>query len=178
VAKLDCTSIIGLGRKIPPRWAQASKNNYTEENPESSSTFSFIHCKKVPVPLPAPSRDVTDQTLSSQECVSFLKPGVFPDISFPILEFHRILLNRRSFPGYSSSTALTSSKIFANSFVWTCSQPGVFPDFPLPQKRILTRAFGQPSPILINCVWGTFIHIETKTIGPSLKHEFASCLTI
>jgi hypothetical protein len=81
VAKLDCTSIIGLGRKIPPRWAQASKNIHTEENLESSSTFSFIHCKINPSPFPGSQH-------SSRECVSVIKPGVFPDISFPSLDVY------------------------------------------------------------------------------------------
>jgi hypothetical protein len=32
-------------------------------------------------------------------------------------------------------------------------QPRIFPDFPFPKTGILTRAFGQSSPILISYVW-------------------------
>jgi hypothetical protein len=39
------------------------------------------HCKK------SPSRDVADQTISSLEYVSLIKPVVFPDIPFPSPEF-------------------------------------------------------------------------------------------
>jgi hypothetical protein len=49
-----------------------------------------VHCKKSPGPFPLPRRDVTYQTLSSQEYVSLTKPEVFPDISFPSPEFLQI----------------------------------------------------------------------------------------
>jgi hypothetical protein len=64
--------------------------------------------KKVPVHFPAPSRDVADQTLSSREHVSLLKPGDFQGIPFRSPEF-----SQNPF-----EPAGNSSKIFDNSFVY------------------------------------------------------------
>jgi len=92
--------------------------------------------KKIPVPFPAPSRDVTYQTLSSREYIFLMKPGVFPT-----WKFHRILLKKlvfliagRSFPGYSSSPAGNFLFIFLITRLCTCFQPGVFPDSPSPGR--------------------------------------------
>ncbi len=55
--------------------------------------------------------------------------------------------------------------------------PWSFPDIPLLQPAILprsliTRAFVQSSPTLINYVRQNFIHIYTMTTVTSLKHQF------
>ncbi len=94
-----------------------------------------VHCEKVPVHFMAPSWDVTDQNLSRREYVSLMKPEVFPDIHFPSPEFSQnpfesVSVPVRSFPGYSSSSAVNSSKIFDNSFVYLFPARN-FPGFPL-----------------------------------------------
>jgi hypothetical protein len=112
-----------------------------------------LHCKKVPVLFPAQSRDITGQTLSSHEYISLMKPGVFPNITFPSPEFSKNPLNQlvfliagRSFP----DIPLLQQKILPRSLITRlCFFPGDFLDFPLPQTGILIRAFGQSSPVLI-----------------------------
>jgi hypothetical protein len=58
-----------------------------ENVPELFRGWPHITVKIVQVFFPAPSRDVTYQSLSSREYVSLMKPEVSPDISFPSPEF-------------------------------------------------------------------------------------------
>ncbi len=67
------------------------ENNIANRIPARSTLVILcvetITVKKLPVPFPATSWDVTYQTLSSWEYVSLMKTGVFPDIFFPSPEF-------------------------------------------------------------------------------------------
>jgi hypothetical protein len=109
-----------------------------------------------------------------------MKPEVFPDIPFPGPEFSQspfesvsVPVRGRSFLGYSSSPYGNASKIFDNSFVCVpVSSPEFSPIFPFPIQGILARAFGQSSPILMNCVWVNFIHIQL------LKQQFVYLYTV
>ena len=93
-----------------------------------------IHRKKRFRGFPFPSRDVTYQTLSRREYVSLIKPEVFP---FPSWNSHRILLNQLVFlfAGMSfPDIPLLQAGILPRSLITrlcTCSQPEIFPYFPL-----------------------------------------------
>jgi hypothetical protein len=120
-------------------------------------SFAELHCKKLPVAFPAPSQDVTEQTLSSREYVSLMKPGIFPDIPFPSQEFSQnpfksvsVPIHRQEFSGIFLCSAGNSSKIFDNLSVYLFPARS-FHGFPwiflIHQTGIITTAFGQPSPI-------------------------------
>ena len=92
---------------------------HTSGRKEGEGTWSqSTACKKVPVPFPAPSRDVTDYILSSQEYVSITKSGVFPDIPFPSPEFLQnpfesgnVPVYRQEFPRFSFSPVIHNSSM-------------------------------------------------------------------
>ncbi len=110
---------------------------------DCTGALHTMHCKKIPVPFPAPSRDVTYQTLSNREYAALMKPVVFPDTSFPSLEITQNPFEKVSVPGRRqefSRTFLFSSREFCqdldNSFVYLFparSFPGFSPspDFSL-----------------------------------------------
>ncbi len=83
----------GTHSQIPGTRVDSHENNIAKQDPGEIYFGNTVLCvetitvKKLPVPFPAPSWDVTYQTLSSREYVSLMKTGVFPDIFFPSHEF-------------------------------------------------------------------------------------------